>query len=284
MRINHYLGSCAHKGNNAFVKSATKLIICTLACISLTYCKNEKTRGPQLNEGDGWVVLFNGKDLDGWTPKIKGHAAGSNWKNTFRADNGILSVDYSEYERFEGDYGHLFYKQPFAAYELQLQYRFVGEQIEGGEGWATKNSGVMIHGQSPESMGRDQEFPVCLEVQLLGGLENGVERPTANLCTPGTHVVLDGALVEEHCVNSSSPTFYGEEWIDLEVKVWNDSLVVHLINGEEVMRYSRPVIGGEYNTMENENGQAVTGGYIALQSESHPVEFRNIRLRSLETD
>lgn len=284
MRINHYIGSCALKGGNAFVNKAIKLIICTLACISLTYCKNEKTHSPQLNEGDGWVVLFNGKDLDGWTPKIKGHAAGSNWKNTFRADNGILRVDYSEYDRFDGDYGHLFFKQPFAAYELQLQYRFVGEQVEGGEGWATKNSGVMIHGQSPESMGRDQEFPVCLEVQLLGGLENGIDRPTANLCTPGTHVVMDGALIEEHCVNSSSPTFYGEEWIDLEIEVWRDSLVVHRINGEEVIRYSGPVIGGEYNTMENEDGRAVTGGYIALQSESHPVEFRNIRLRSLETD
>ena len=284
MRIYQYISSVGLFEVRVFVKSSLKLIVCTLVCISLTYCKREKSSIPTRDTADGWTVLFNGDNLDGWIPKIRGHEAGDNWKNTFRADNGTLRVDYSEYDGFEGAYGHLFYKQPFSDYELQLQYRFVGDQVEGGEGWAAKNSGVMIHSQSPESMTLEQEFPVCLEVQLLGGLKQEESRPTANLCTPGTHVVIDGVLEEEHCINSNSATFYGEEWIDLEVLVWKDSLIIHHINGEEVIRYESPVIGGEYNTLEAEDGQAVTQGYIALQSESHPVQFRNIRLRSLEKD
>ena len=145
-----------------------------------------------------------------------------------------------------------------------------------------KNSGVMIHSQSPESMDLNQDFPVCIEVQLLGGIEMGKKRPTANVCTPGTHIELEGERIESHCINSTSETIYGEDWVDIEITVWRDSLIAHAVNGREVMRYRHPVIGGEYNTMPRLEGKALKGGYIALQSESHPVEFRNILLLDLE--
>jgi hypothetical protein len=165
---------------------------------------------------------------------------------------------------------------------MRMQYRFTGDQIKDGAGWATRNSGVMIHSQSPESMKLDQDFPVSIEVQLLGGVNKDEERPTGNLCTPGTHVVMNGELIKKHCINSSSKTYYGNQWVNLEIEVYNDSLLSHTINGKKVLTYSKPIIGGEYNELPSKEGKQLKSGYISLQSESHPVEFRNIELLELK--
>ncbi|MHC4399413.1 MAG: 3-keto-disaccharide hydrolase [Planctomycetota bacterium] len=143
---------------------------------------------------EAWTPLFNGKDLAGWKVKIKGHDLGDNYKNTFRVEDGLLKVAYDGYDKFDGKFGHLFYHEPFSSYVLRVEYRFVGEQCPGGPGWAFRNSGIMIHGQSPESMEKEQNFPVSIEVQLLGGSGRGT-RPTGNVCTPGTHIVMDDKLV-----------------------------------------------------------------------------------------
>ncbi|NNK87332.1 MAG: DUF1080 domain-containing protein [Flavobacteriaceae bacterium] len=248
------------------------IILFTLSC--------REDKGKDATEK--WIDLFNGKDLNGWHPKVKGYPLDENPMNTFKVKNGALVVSYDEYASFDNRFGHIFYKTPYSNYRLRLEYRFVGEQAAGGELWALKNSGIMIHCQSPESMTVEQSFPVSLEVQLLGGYEAGVERPTANLCTPGTHVVINGEQITEHCINSTSETFYDEEWIAAEVLVLNDSLIRHYINGKEVISYSNPIIGGEYNTLEDRAGEALTSGYISLQSESHPIEFRNIRLMEIK--
>lgn len=233
-----------------------------------------------------WTSLFNGVNLNGWIVKINGYPVNENIHNTFRVEDSILKVSYNDYENFGKAYGHIFYKTPFSNYRLKLQYRFVGNQAPGGQPWAYKNSGIMIHSQSPESMGIDQEFPVSLEVQLLGGIKHGIERHTGNLCTPGTHVEKDGKLITEHCINSTSKTYYDAAWITTEITVYNDSLIIHSIDGKEVLRYSKPVYGGEYlpdtNYWKAKQGQPVTGGYISLQSESHPVEFRKIELLELK--
>jgi len=237
----------------------------------------------QKEEADkAWVQLFNGKNLAGWQVKITGHTLGDNFNNTFRVIDGVMQVSYAEYDSFNTSYGHIFYKKPFANYKLRLQYRFIGEQVAGGAGWAEKNSGVMVHSQAPESMTIDQAFPVSIEVQLLGGVTENEERPTGNLCTPGTHVVMDNKLIEKHCINSSSKTYYDDQWVNLEILVLNDSLITHIINGETVLSYSKPTIGGEYNTLLAQEGEKLKSGYISLQSESHPIEFRNIELLELE--
>ncbi|MGC1631029.1 MAG: DUF1080 domain-containing protein [Gelidibacter sp.] len=237
---------------------------------------------------ENWISLFNGKDLDGWTPKIKGYALGHNFENTFRVEDGVLKVSYDGYDgKFNDRFGHLFYKTPYSNYKLKMQYRFTGDQIADGAGWATRNSGVMIHGEDPKNMGKYQSFPLSIEVQMLGGLTQGVDRSTANLCTPGANVVMDGELITNHCTESNSETYYGDQWVSLEVEVYNDSLIIHKINDKEVLRYSKPQYGGadmdDYNPMYKERiGEAIKGGYISLQSESHPTEFRNIELLKLD--
>ena len=252
-------------------------------------CKKEQTNDQiqQKKENPQWVALFNGVDLNDWVIKINGYPVTENIHNTFRVEDSILKVSYDGYgDTFGEAYGHIFYKKPFSSYKLKLQYRFVGAQPSDGKEWAYKNSGVMIHSQSPESMGLNQGFPVSLEVQFLGGKDHGIERPTGNLCTPGTLVDIDGEQVTEHCITANAPTFYGDEWVDVEVQVYKDSLIRHIINGKEVIRYSKPVYGGDFLPDTDEwkarIGEPVTGGYISLQSESHPVEFKNIRLLELE--
>lgn len=267
-------------------------VVIALIILVIGSCKSrpeaEKTEIKEIDKvADNWISLFNGKDLDGWTPKIKGHDFGDNLHNTFRVENGVIKVSYDGYDgKFNGSFGHLFYKTPFSKYRLKMQYRFTGDQIKDGAGWATRNSGVMIHCQDPQKMANDQNFPLSIEVQMLGGITEGISRPTANLCTPGTNVVMDGGLVTAHCTNSSSDTYYGEEWVNLEVEVHSDSLIIHKINGKEVLRYSKPQYGGadmdEYGAEYKEKiGETIKGGYISLQSESHPTEFRNIELLEL---
>lgn len=233
-----------------------------------------------------WIPLFNGKDLNDWVVKIRGYALGENYGNTFRVEDGVLKVAYDPafYPNFDKRFGHIFYKTPFKNYRLRVEYRFVGEQVAGGPSWAWRNSGIMIYSQDPKTMRQDQEFPVSIEVQLLGGKE-GEERPTANLCTPGTNVVMNGALERKHCINSKSKTFTGDEWVTVEVEV-NGGNVKHFVNGDLVLQYSQPQLDDrdpDAKRLFSEQGSLLlTEGYIALQSESHPVEFRKVELLPLD--
>ena len=234
---------------------------------------------------DGWVQLFNGKDLNDWKVKITGYPLAENFGNTFRVEDGLMKVRYDAYTDFQERFGHIFYKEKFGNYLLAVEYRFVGDQAPNGPGWAIRNSGAMLHCQAPETMGIDQDFPISIEVQLLGG--NGKdERPTANLCTPGTNVVMDGKLFTNHCINSTSKTYHGDQWVRVEVLVLGDSVMEHIIDGQTVLKYYKPQIGGgnvsHYDPAVKVDGTLLHEGYISLQSESHPVDFRKVELFNLE--
>jgi hypothetical protein len=231
---------------------------------------------------DNWIQLFNGEDLTGWEIKIKGSPLNENYKNTFRVEDGVMKVSYDEYEEFNAEYGHIFYNEPFSNYKLRIEYRFTGDQVQGGESWAFRNSGVMLHSQSAASMNIDQDFPVSVEAQFLGG--DGVsERPTGNVCTPGTHVVINGVLVTQHCTNSSSKTYHGDVWVHAEFVVLGDSIIHHIIEGDTVMTYTKPQIGGDLpEGFTLPEGTLLEEGYICLQAESHPVEFRKVEILELE--
>ncbi len=236
--------------------------------------------------GDNWIDLFNGRDLDNWTVKIRQYDPGVNFADTFRIQDGLLTVSYEGYGDFDNRFGHIFYQHPFSHYRLRLEYRFVGEQAAGGAAWATKNSGVMLHSQAPETMPAGQDFPISLEAQFLGGLGDDSPRPTGNLCTPGTNVFIHGEFTEQHCIFSSSPTFDGDQWVEMEVLVLGGQRIVHYVNGEAVLEYTHTSYGGGvvsgHRPESKPDGQPLREGYIALQSESHPIQFRNIRLLNLK--
>lgn len=238
-------------------------------------------------DAEEWIQLFNGRDLEGWTPRITGHEYGENFGDTFRVENGVLKVSYDEYESFDGRFGHLFYKEPFSHYRLRIEYRFVGEQLKGHPGdWAMRNSGVMFHSQSGSSMLRDQDFPICVEAQFLGGLSDGRDRPTFNMCSPGSEIVYDGSIYPDHCLNSKSKTFHGDQWVQGELLVLGSGQITHYVDGEKVLEYALPQMGGgavnHFDPKQFRAGELLDGGYIALQSESHPIEFRKVELLNLE--
>jgi hypothetical protein len=245
------------------------------------------TSGARDPDAKEWIQLFNGRDLAGWTPKFAGHDRGTNLHDTFRVENGLLAVRYDRWTTFNGEFGHLFYEKPFSHYVVAVEYRFVGEQVAGAgsrNAWAIRNNGIMAHSQAVETMGRDQDFPISLEIQLLGGLGQG-KRTTANLCTPGTHVVMDGRLVRSHCINSTSPTFDGDQWVRVEAMVLGDSMVKHIVNGDTVLVYSNPQMGGgnANNLVPGvlQEGRLLAGGYLALQAETAPIDFRKVELLNL---
>jgi Domain of Unknown Function (DUF1080) len=232
----------------------------------------------------GWIALFNGKDLEGWTPKIKGYPAGENYADTFRVEDGVLKVSYDKYKKFDGRFGHLFYMTPFSHYRLRVEYRFVGEQCPGGPIWAFRNSGAMIHGQTPESMRKDQDFPVSIEVQLLGG--NGRDkRPTANVCTPGTNIVMGGKLITRHCTDSKSKTYHGDQWVTVEVEAHGNGVIKHIVDGQTVLEYEKAQLDDrdpDGRRLIKDGDKMLQGGTISLQSESHPIEFRKVELLPLD--
>ncbi len=258
----------------------TTLSLILLSALFMVGCQEKND--PAKEE---WVQLFNKKDLSGWHVKIRGYDLDDNFGNTFRVQDSMLTVSYDQYDTFRTRYGHIFYEDKFSYYKIATEYRFIGEQATGGEGWATRNSGIMVHGQDPKTMGKDQDFPISIEVQLLGGLGTG-ERPTANLCTPGTHVYMGDTLFMEHCINSKSKTYDDDQWVRVEVLVLGDSLIAHIVEGDTVLHYSKPQIGGgvvsNFDPEIKLDGTPLTEGSISLQSESHPIQFRKVEILNLK--
>ena len=261
------------------------LLVILAACNSKSGNQKSSEKSAGSAKVENWIPLFNGKDLNDWQIKFKGHELGDNYNNTFRVEDGLLRVRYDNWDKWDGSFGHIFYKDEFSHYRLRVEYRFVDKQATGGPGWAYRNNGIMIHGQPAETMELDQDFPVSIEVQLLGGSGNG-ERSTCNLCTPGTNVVMNGKLIEQHCINSKSDTYNGDQWVTAEVEVDGGNVIRHFINGEEVMHYEQPQLDPRdpyYEKLLPENGNKIlTKGTISLQAESGPTDFRKIEILELD--
>ena len=233
-----------------------------------------------------WKSLFNGKNLNNWVTKIYHHETGVNYGNTFRVKDGVIKVRYDQYDIFNEQFGHLYYKQPYSYYHLVFEYRFIGIWRKDAPEYTLKNSGVMFHSQDPATMPREQNWPISIEFQLLAGLGDGKPRPTGNMCSPGTDVIFEGKIDPRHCINSTSKTYEGEQWVKGEIIVLGDSLITHIINGDTVLQYSKPQIGGgvvnNYDPAMKQDGKLLKEGFIALQSEGQEVDFRNIKILNLE--
>ena len=233
-----------------------------------------------------WIQLFNGKDLSGWTIKMNHHDVGDNFGNTFRAEDGMIKVRYDQYSDFNDQFSHLFYDTPFSHFHLKAEYRFSGELQKGAPEYTLLNSGIMFHSQDPSSILKEQNWPISVEMQLLASLGDGKPRPTGNMCSPGTDIVFQGKKYDGHCLNSTSKTYDKSEWVKAELIVLGDSLITHIINGDTVLQYSKPTMGGGvakgYDSALWQDGKPLTSGFIGLQSEGQPVEFRRVELRKLK--
>ena len=253
-------------------------LVCLVAVAALGHAP---TAGAQ-----DWIKLFNGRDIADWTVKVAKHDTGENYANTFRVEDGVLKAGYDGYGGvFGNQFGHIFYKEPFSYYHLVVEYRFVGSWLTDTPSWAYRNSGAMLHSQDPKTMLKDQDFPISIEQQFLGGLSDGKPRSTSNMCSPGTNVFINGVMVRGHCVNSSSKTYDGDQWVKSEAIVLGDSLMTFIVNGDTVLTLTKPQIGGGnvngHDPAVKQDGKMLVSGFIALQSEGHPVEFRRVELLNL---
>ena len=255
------------------------LILLILSILATTGHVQSKT-----NQKDGkWISIFNGKNLDGWTPKVTGYQSGENPLNGFRVEDGILKVDYSKFAAFNGRFGHLFYKDKLSSFILHVEYRFVGELLPDAPSYCIRNSGVMVCSQSPESMDVTENWPVSIEVQLLGCTDK-IKQTTGNICTPGTTISVKGSPTNEHCINANSKYYNNDEWVNLDIEVRSGKEIINIVNGDTVLVTSEPRIGGmllpeNYPVPE---GTLLEDGYIALQAEGQPIDFRNIKLKILD--
>ena len=266
-----------------FKSTFTSLIgFLIIFCFIIFYNNSEQV--DDIKEINDWETIFNGEDFDGWEIKIRGEELGNNFKNTFKVNDGSLKVSYENYENFDDRFGHIFYtKSKFKNYHLSLEYKFSGEHLKGAPGWSIKNSGIMLHSQHPSTMLLDQDFPVSSEVQLLGGLGTE-ERSTANMCSPGIDVDINSEKAKYHCVNSTSNTYHNDDWVKVEVIVKSNNIVHHIVESDTVISYSNLRVGGD-KIPENylsRLSEPLVDGYISLQSEGHPVEFKNIKIKNLD--
>ncbi|MEP7321328.1 MAG: DUF1080 domain-containing protein [Saprospiraceae bacterium] len=233
-----------------------------------------------------WVNLFNGKNLDGWNIKIHHHEYNENFGNTFRVLDKKIIVSYDQYGKFNDQFGHLYYKTPFSFFHLKAEYRFKDSLQPGAPEYTLLNSGIMYHSQDPKTILKEQDWPISIELQLLAGLGDGKPRPTGNMCSPGTDIEYQGKKYPGHCLNSTSPTINRDEWVKVELIVLGDSLIQHYVNGKMVLEYNHPTMGGgvanRYDPAIWEPGKPLKEGFIALQSEGQPVEFKNIEILNLK--
>lgn len=265
------------------MKSFLNIIVYLSLAVVLSQCASVKVN----SDKEEWENLFNGKDITDWTTKIHHYEVGINHGDTFRVEDEIIKVRYDQYEGdFNDRYGHLYYDKPYSYFHLSMEYRFVGELHPGAPSFTVKNSGIMFHSQDPQTMPKEQNWPISVEMQFLAGLEKNKPRPTGNMCSPGTDVVYQGKIDPRHCINSTSETYFGKQWVKAELIVLGDSLVTHIINGKEVLQYTKPQIGGgvvdRYDPEIKKDGQLLTSGFIALQSEGQPIDFRKIKIKNLK--
>ena len=258
-------------------------LLLSVLCFSFLTMKDNS--GEKEASKSEWKVLFNGKNLKGWVPKIFHHEVGDNYKNTFRVKDGAIEVNYDDYEGFGDRYGHLFYEKPFSSFHLKWEYRFTDQWLKDAASYTYRNSGIMYHSQAPETILKEQDWPISVEYQMLAEEKEGVKRPTGNMCSPGTDIVYEGKIDPRHCINSTSPTFKWDEWVKADLIVYGDSLVIHMVNGDTVLKYSKPQIGGgvanNFDPAIKIDGTPLKSGYIGLQSEGQGVIFKDIKIKEL---
>jgi hypothetical protein len=225
---------------------------------------------------EGWVKIFNGTDLTGWVPLIHKSAYNVDTYKTFRADpvTHVIKVTYEDYPdgSFDERCGVLYYNKFLTSYRVRLTYRFLEPQAKNPVGWGKNNSGLMLFGLDPSKVTGDPMFPPLIEVQLLGTPSSG--GPTSpNICTPGGITLAKQTGI---CGDNSTkvPAPPAADWTSVEAEV-------HVNGDSKIFQYpekTKPVVtisGPSYQ------GKPVTGGYLSIQSESQPVEFKDIELIEL---
>jgi len=96
---------------------------------------------------------------------------------------------------------------------------------------------------------------------------------------------MNGKLHTQHCTDSKSKTYHGDRWVAVELEVHGSGGIIHRVEGQTVLEYEKPQLDpgdADAKALMKDGRLLLEGGYISLQSESHPVEFRKVEIRKLE--
>ena len=96
---------------------------------------------------------------------------------------------------------------------------------------------------------------------------------------------MKGKLVTQHCIPSKSKTYTGDQWVTAEIEVHGSGKVRHIINGDTVIEYEQPQLDpkdADARKLIKGDSLLIEKGYISLQAESHPVEFRKVEIQVLK--
>jgi hypothetical protein len=190
------------------------------------------------------VMLFNGQDLAGWKVYIPDEGVDQN--DVWSVKDGVIycSGVPNGYMRTVEEYGN---------YKLHLEWRWVAKPA---------NSGVLIHATGP-----DQLWPKCIECQLMAGSAGDM------VLMNGTGITIDGQ-------DKQNPN---ERFVIIAKKQHSTEKPAGQWNSYDIVCRADTISAYVNGVLQNEGTNATrTSGWIALQSEGGPIEFRNIYLEMLD--
>ena len=268
------------------------ILCCAIVCLSYAgLCAEEKEQGTGGATGGGageaagegelraegeaegeaeevWIQLFDGENIHGWTPKFVGYDLGVNFRNTFVVRDGFLTICYDNYKQGFGDnIGYLFYKDEFSHYVLRVEYRFLGARSSTLVESSVQTCGLMLHGQSAETMNKGQRRPVSVAARLLDeytglhGAQGEGRADNLSLNTKADASQLEGKQQE------------ADQWITSIVEVHGGRVIRHKSGGLLIAEYKKP---------SRRDGSLLDSGTISLQANSCPIQFRKIELKVLD--
>jgi|SRR5690554_388580 len=240
-----------------------------ITVIIFNSCKNSSNKEKQENvfnhltseeKKEGWILLFNGKNFDGW----RGENSKTFPEKGWIIEDNAIKCDGSGQGEAGGQGGNILYDRKFKDYQLKFDWKI----SKGG------NSGVFYLGEDiPEGL-----WKTAPEFQILDN-ENHID---AKLGKDGNRQAASLYDLIPAKPQNSKP--WGE-WNEAEIMIYRGT-VVHKQNGEVVLEYHLGT--NDWNKLikeskfsEYEDFGKYREGYISLQDHGDDVWFRNIKIKVL---
>lgn len=212
----------------------------------------------------GFVLLFDGKNTDGWRGYLKDHFPAA-WTIE---DGALKCMGSGRGEAGAEDGGDIIYDKEFSNFHLKLEWKI----SEGG------NSGIFYLGQE------DPKYPTIWrtapEMQVL----DNEAHPDAILGEDGNRMA--GSLYDLIPAKPQNTKPAGE-WNSVEIIVYKGT-VVHKQNGVSVLEYhlwtpewEKLVADSKFPGLNEDWANVAMKGYMGLQDHGDDVWFRSIKIREL---